>query len=149
MLHAHNWSTQTHAVSRVVAADVSGSGELETFAVGIDATQATVEVRGEVDLANAGLLATVLDDQLALGRRFVRLDLSGLRFLDWVGLGVLVRAHHQFLSCHGIVLTAPIRRLVWLLHMAGLDEILFIVESAEQPRRVRHLAVVPLIGRAR
>lgn len=61
---------------------------IEVTVVRSDATRATVQLQGEMDLANACLLSTVLDSQLARGSRFLRLEVSGLSFLDCAGLDV-------------------------------------------------------------
>ncbi|MDT4984818.1 MAG: hypothetical protein QOF95_2308 [Pseudonocardiales bacterium] len=46
-----------------------------------DDHHATVQVRGELDLANADPFADVLEGAPAAGGRFVRLDLAGLGFV--------------------------------------------------------------------
>lgn len=46
-----------------------------------DDRHANVQVRGELDLANADPFADVLEGAPAAGRRFVRLDLAGLGFV--------------------------------------------------------------------
>ncbi|MCW2644872.1 MAG: hypothetical protein JWP07_981 [Pseudonocardiales bacterium] len=46
-----------------------------------DDRHANVQVRGELDLANADPFADVLEGAPAAGGRFVRLDLTGLGFL--------------------------------------------------------------------
>ena len=71
-----------------------------------DATRAVVALQGEMDLANAGLLVGVLANQLEVGRRYVRLDVSGLEFVDACGLSAILEAHNAFLAAHGnLVLT--------------------------------------------
>ena len=47
-----------------------------------DATRAFVQVVGELDLGTVAPLWAVLRSHLAVGRRFLRLDVHGLRFLD-------------------------------------------------------------------
>lgn len=133
---------------RIEVATATGTGA-ETFelsAVHVDATQATVGVRGEMDLSTADLAAGVLDNQLACGYRFVRLDLSRLTFLDCAGLRVLVHTHNRFLAAGGtMVLTGVGPGVARLLRITGLDEALLIADGPSGPPRVRrrqHLSVV-------
>lgn len=121
----------------------SAATSLEIVAVPIGATQATVRLRGEVDLVTGSLVTVALREQLALGRRFVRLDLSRLTFLDCVGLRVLVEAHNEFLYASGtLVLTGVGNRVARILSLTHLDEALFVADGPGEPRRVRHLASV-------
>ena len=117
---------------------------LRIVAVPIEPTQAIVQVAGELDCATAGQLTSALDAQLALGHRFMRLDLSSLTFLDCAGLRALVRAHNKFLHAGGtFVLTGVGHRVARLLRITRLDEALFVADGLDQPARVRHLASVP------
>lgn len=52
-----------------------------------DATRASMRVDGELDIASTGILADALADQLSRGRRFVRLDVSGLSSATVPGSG--------------------------------------------------------------
>jgi anti-anti-sigma factor len=107
---------------------------LEIIAVRVDATQSTIQAEGELDLATAGLLRDALDDELMQDRRFVRLDLSRLDFVDCVGLRVLVRAHHRFLAARGtLVLTGLGRRVARTLAITHHDDLLFIADGPGRP----------------
>ena len=84
-----------------------------------------VRARGELDVATAGLLALALEEQRAAKRRYVRLDLSGLTFMDCAGLSVILRAHHQLLADGGtLILTGASPRVQRVLHITALDEVL-------------------------
>ena len=90
-----------------------------------DRTRALIRAVGEWDLANADLLEELFDEQERAGRRFVRLDVSAVTFLDCTCLGVLVAAHRRFLGARGtLVLTGVSTRLARLLRIAGLDGVL-------------------------
>jgi anti-anti-sigma factor len=56
---------------------------------------ARVVVIGELDVACADALRSMLDQAIAAGDSDVRLDLAGLRFCDAAGIGELVRARAQ------------------------------------------------------
>jgi anti-sigma B factor antagonist len=100
-----------------------------------DAEPAIVVVSGEIDLACADSIGAVLHDQLRRGRRYVRIDLTAVTFLDATALGMLLSAHHQFLAEHGtLTLTGLGRAATRLLHITGLDEVLFVVVAGARPR---------------
>jgi anti-sigma B factor antagonist len=89
-------------------------------------TRVLVRALGEWDLANADILAEMLDAHRKAGRRFVRLDLSAVTFLDGTCLSVLVTAHRRLLAARGtLVLTGVTPRVMRLLSLAGLDAVLF------------------------
>jgi anti-anti-sigma factor len=113
-------------------------GQLEIRAVLVDGTRAYFQLSGELDLATARFLNTVLAQHFFDGRRFVRLDLSGLRFLDCAGLRALVGAHNECLSLHGtLVLTHVGQPAARLLELTGLDGALFISDGVSDARRGR------------
>jgi anti-anti-sigma factor len=129
------------AVRLQILVRTATSGVLEVVAVHSSTTGSTVQAQGELDLVTAGLLAATLNDELEQGRRYVRLDLSRLDFVDGAGLRTLVRAHNRFLAARGtLVLTGLGPTLTRLLALTHLDGALFV---AEGPRRARHLAAVP------
>lgn len=94
-----------------------------------DAMRANVRLAGDLDLASAAILTAALEHELASGRRFVRLDLSGVGFLDSTGLKALLDAHWMFLAKRGTLILLGLgkqaRRLAALTHT---DEILLIAE---------------------
>ncbi|HKC28685.1 MAG TPA: STAS domain-containing protein [Jatrophihabitans sp.] len=117
---------------------------LEVTVTAADATNATVRVQGEMDLATAELVTAALDSQLTAGRRFVRLDLSALRFLDGTGLDVLVRAHNRFLAERGsLVLTGVGTRVARLLSITHLDEALLVADRPGQVGRGGPYSALP------
>jgi anti-anti-sigma factor len=95
--------------------------------VRFDDTKALVKVNGELDLSTAAPLWAVLDSHLAAGRRFLRLDLSGVTFLDATALTGITRAHKELLARRGTLVVTGVRSLVGrVLRMTGLDEVLFV-----------------------
>lgn len=95
-------------------------------------TRATLRLFGELDLASAGAFAACIDGQLAEGRRHLKLDLSGLEFIDATGLAAVVRGHHQLLEARGsLVIEAMSRRCRRIVEMVGLDHTLLIADQAE------------------
>jgi anti-sigma B factor antagonist len=91
-------------------------------------TDVTLELDGECDLASADLVTAVLDDQLRLGRRMVRLDLAGVKFLDATGLQAIVAARNELLARGGrLVLQRPSRQVARLLRITRLDTVLTVV----------------------
>ena len=133
-----------HAHRPQLTVHIAAAGLLEIVAVAVEPAQATVQLQGEVDVTTAGLVTAALDEQLAQGHRFVRLDLSRLTFLDCCGLRALVLAHNEFLHASGtLVLTGVGHRVARLLAITHLDEALFVADGPGEPRHVRHLTSVP------
>lgn len=98
---------------------------LEIAALQTDIALVIVALHGELDLASAGPLSTLLADQLSLGHRHVQLDLSGVSFMDASGLDAVVRAHHAFRAQHGrLLLTGIGDRIALLLALTQLDALL-------------------------
>ena len=125
---------------------VDETGGLDVTTVALDATRVTLQLQGEMDLSNAELLTAVLGSQLAHGRRFIRLDLSRLGFLDCVGLRAIVEGHNRCLGVRGtLVLTGVTPRTARLLAITHLDEALFVADGpggphrTNRPSRQRHL----------
>jgi len=95
-------------------------------------THALVRAVGEWDLANAATLADLLDAHEKAGRRFVRLDLSAVTFLDCTCVGVLVSVHRRLLAGRGtLVLTGVTPRVLRLLRLAGLDDVLLTTSASD------------------
>jgi anti-sigma B factor antagonist len=106
----------------------SAVGELMSVeTVGVDQLRAHVRVTGDLDMSTAAPLWAVLDGHLAAGRRFLRLDVSGVNFLDASALTGISRAHQDALALRGtLVLTGVRPRIARLLRLTGLDDVLFI-----------------------
>lgn len=136
------------------AHDVPPAGDVEvtspgatTFASAVAQTgpdRATIELQGEMDLATTDLVIAVLDHALALGRRYVCLDLSRLTFMDCAALRLVVDAHNRFLGAGGaLVLTGVGPRVARLLSITHLDEALFVTDTPARSRPARrHLKSV-------
>jgi anti-anti-sigma factor len=101
------------------------AGQASLTTVHQDRTRALVRATGEWDLANVDSLAELIDRHQRSGRRFVRLDLSAVTFLDCACLDVLLDAHLRLLADRGtLVLTGVTPRIVRLLSFARLDGVL-------------------------
>lgn len=95
--------------------------------VRFDPLRALVRVRGEIDRTTAAALSAVLQGHLAAGRRFLRLDLSGVTVLDPGALSGLTRIHQEILGNRGTLVITGVRSLVArVLRVTGLDQQLFI-----------------------
>ncbi len=92
-----------------------------------DEWRASIELRGELDIANARELADELELHLRAGRRVIRVDAAQVEFMDSTAVGVLATASGRCRDQHGsLILTgapASVRRLV---HVAGLDQTLLV-----------------------
>jgi anti-sigma B factor antagonist len=92
-----------------------------------DATGATVRVDGELDLGTAPPLWAVLRHHLIAGRRFLRLDVSSLTFVDATALTGLREIHHEALAARGTLVVTGVRpRVARVLHLTALDDELFL-----------------------
>ncbi len=118
-------TSRTHVEASGTAAVMS----VET--VRFDRVRAHIRAGGDIDLATAAPLWAVLDGHLAAGRRFLRLDLTDVTFLDATGLSGVTRVHHDALARRGtLVLTGVHLRIAKLLRLTGLDEVLFVGGAA-------------------
>ena len=92
--------------------------------VRVSGSRASLRAAGELDLAAVEGLSSILAAQLAAGRRFIRLDLSAVTFIDCSCLGVLVAAHHRLRGTRGQLLltdvSGPVVRLLDLTGMAAV-----------------------------
>jgi anti-anti-sigma factor len=96
-----------------------------------DVTHATLRLQGDLDLAAADLFAAVIRHHLATGHRYVRLDLSGLSFVDCTGLRALLTAHHELLARGGRLSLANVGpRTARLLRLTLLDAVLYVEGNA-------------------
>lgn len=112
---------------------VTDSG-YELTVVDLDPLRAAICAVGEFDLAAQHDLTRVLRQQEEADRRFVQLDLSQATLLDCSCLRVLVTAHHRFLDRRGLlVLTGVDGCVARILEVSGLDDLLFIVPTDEDP----------------
>lgn len=80
---------------------------------------------GELDLASAPQMATVLSQRIASGTGDVVVDLSGLQFCDSTGLSVFVEAHRTLQAAdRRLILRSPSSRVHKLLVTTKLDQVL-------------------------
>jgi len=102
------------------AAAVSGDGKGGGQAV-------TVTVAGDVDLAAADTLWSVLDEYVHTGAQVV-VDCSRVAFLDSMGLRTLIRAQHKAgASGAHLTLAAPSEAVLRVLQLAGVAD-LFVLD---------------------
>jgi anti-anti-sigma factor len=84
---------------------------------------ATVRVRGELDIATADQAYTYLRDVVDSQDGPVMMNLSELTFCDAAGLGVLARvAGHARRSGRSLQLMAARPGLLRIMHITGMDE---------------------------
>lgn len=97
-----------------------------------DQLRASVRLVGDLDLASAPVMQAALEHELARGRRYVRLDLSGLAFADSMGLAALVDLHWAFLHKRGtLILVNAGRRVRRLFDITGAERTLLV--AADPP----------------
>lgn len=85
-----------------------------------EAHRTVVYLAGEIDAASSGRLRAVLGEQVVEDRDVV-IDLSGVRFIDSSGLGVLVGALRRFQGVgRRLSLRAPTSSIQRVLDMTGL-----------------------------
>jgi anti-anti-sigma factor len=85
--------------------------------------KATVQVRGELDIATADQAYAYLRDVVDNQQGPVTINLAGLTFCDAAGLGVLARvAARARRSGHSVKLTAARPALLRIMRITGMDE---------------------------
>lgn len=106
--------------------------EPSDFGIEVNESGTEVSVRGELDILTAPLLWERLEPLLPLSVSRLVIDLGGTRFIDSMGLGVLVRAHKRLRSGDdgdgGLVVRSPSEQTRKILEMTGLDRV-FDVEA--------------------
>ena len=88
--------------------------------IGQDGEHVTVHVTGDVDLETSPALTEALRAVSDTGAKLVRLDLSGVTFLDSTGIGALVNA---MLAGLHLEITAASRSVNRALELAGIPEL--------------------------
>ncbi len=84
---------------------------------------ATVQVRGELDIATADQAYVYLRDVVDHQHGSVTMNLAGLTFCDAAGLGVLARiARHARRTGRSLKLTAARPALLRIMRITGMDE---------------------------
>ena len=98
----------------------------------IDVTRAEAEVvialGGELDLAGAPRLRDVLVEILQEPAIDLAFDLSGLRFIDSTGLGVLVGAHRRLPDGRRLRILRPTASTYRVLELTGLHTTFEVVD---------------------
>lgn len=86
-----------------------------------------VRLLGELDLLTSDEVTGTISRLVAHGYRSVTIDLSGLRFLDVVGVNTLLRAHRQLEHAGGRLTLSGCRPFhLRLLAIAELDRVLHV-----------------------
>ncbi len=96
----------------------------EDFATPVryDVDEVIVEVRGELDIATAPLLADLRDQLMAEGARRPAVDLGETSFVDSTGLGTLLAAHRRMQAHRGRLVLKALRPTTRrLLQATALD----------------------------
>ena len=101
-----------------------GDGPPCQLATTRDGAVALVELRGDVDLACAASIRSELRTVFVEGGDELRVDLSGVHFIDSTGLGALVWAWKQTRMFRmRFVVVSPSVEVTRMLAMSGLDRI--------------------------
>ena len=88
--------------------------------ISIEQSDDTITIRGEVDAHTAPMVRTTAEPMLNGGT--LRIELSGVEFIDSSGLGVLVALTERAREQGGdLIVVAPSRPVVRLLQISGLD----------------------------
>ena len=99
-------------------------------------TQVEFAVTQSLDSADAPAFAARLAQILALGPRYLVIDLSACPFLDATAITLLLDVHRELLRADGaLILRAPTPRVRGLLGLARADRVLRVLTNpAEEPR---------------
>ncbi len=99
-----------------------------------------VRPTGRIDASNAPDLDIELQALSAQGVDAIWIDLSAVSYLSSSGLRVLLLAHRRQ-QAHGgrLAVCNPVPKVARVLRMAGLDRILDLCDTADQPPLVTPL----------
>jgi anti-sigma B factor antagonist len=90
-----------------------------------DGDQPLLRAVGEIDLASGPVLAEALEQAFAAGASSLRLDLSGVTYMDSSGLGVLALATDRAAASGGTLCVEGASPLVCrLFQISGLDAVI-------------------------
>jgi anti-anti-sigma factor len=110
-----------------------------------DSLRANVKVVGELDLGTAAPLWAVLQGHVTSGRRFLRLDLSQVSFIDATVLSGIVGVHQELLARRGTLVLVGVRvGVARVLRLTGMDEVLFVGGSRGDDDLVHPTATLEL-----
>lgn len=103
--------------------DVDGDDLAIDVAVG--ERDATVTLTGEVDLASAAALRSVLVEASSGPVEKLVVDMAGVTFIDSMGLSILIQAkHHLEAAGGGLTIVNPSERIRYVLEIAGVGDYL-------------------------
>ena len=95
--------------------------------VRFDERRAVVAVHGDLDVSTAAELWSILQRHLTAGRRYLRVDLSAVTFIDAAAVTAIVEVHHEALYRRGtLVLVGVTAAVAKVLALTGVDETLFV-----------------------
>lgn len=89
------------------------------LAVADDDGSLRARLAGELDLASLPDIRPALDELLARNPQPLRIDLTDLAFLDSSGVAMLIRLANHFTRIETVHPTAPVRRVLAVLGLAG------------------------------
>lgn len=108
---------------------------LSVETVRFDERRAAVSVHGDLDVSTAAALWSVLQSHLTAGRRYLRVDLSAVKFIDAAAVTAIVEVHHEALYRRGrLVLAGVTATVAKVLSLTGVDGTLFIAGPAQPAR---------------
>lgn len=106
-----------------------------THALAGDVTR--VQVAGELDMATAPQLNSVIDSLVGDGRHQILVDLTELSFCDSTGLAAFVRGNNLAAPAGGwLRLTGATGRVSRVLAMSGLEQVLSYEQDTGNPTAV-------------
>lgn len=109
---------------------------LSVETVRFDERRAAVSVHGDLDVSTAAALWSVLQSHLTAGRRYLRVDLSAVKFIDAAAVTAIVEVHHEALYRRGtLVLVGVTPTVAKVFSLTGVDETLFIAGPATHRAR--------------
>ena len=91
-----------------------------------------VTQKQDLDLASAPALKDELLNAIKGGHRHIVVDLSGIQFIDSVGLGVLVGVMKQLRPDGGIAVVCPNERMRSTFEATGLDDLLNVSDTYDE-----------------
>jgi anti-anti-sigma regulatory factor len=118
----------------VAESEQADTGNFDVRTVAADATRASIQVTGQLSAGCVVLLGEVLDGHLRAGRRYARLNLSGVHTIDPTAGAVLLSAHRAFLDRRGTLILTGVGALMRAALAADglLDNLLVVPPSADE-----------------
>ena len=108
----------------------SPTGGFDVRTSSCDSTRANLTISGDLDDDGAAVLGEVIEGHVRTGRRFLRLNLGGVRSLGDAAMVVIARAHEQLLAGRGtLILTGVDGRLEAALRIAAPASPLLLVPA--------------------